>query len=160
NHLRRSGQTCARNGLALTVSCSTGRAVWSRFAGRLPDAAASNEPTPSPKAVFPKEVEVIWLSKEPMSCPTMVLIRPAPAACWSSAPAPCNKSVPATLPEAAWDSKEPTASPKAVSVRSAPMVSEPAHQEIAAEGRTAPAKNVDETGGKEAGAKRWLWAAV
>ena len=37
---------------------------------------------------------------------------------------------------------------------------QPAHQEIAAEVRPAPAKNVDETGWKEAGAKRWPWAAV
>lgn len=36
----------------------------------------------------------------------------------------------------------------------------PAHQEIAAEVRPAPAKNVDETGWKQAGEKRWLWAAV
>jgi transposase len=37
---------------------------------------------------------------------------------------------------------------------------EPAHQEIAAEVRPAPFKNVDETGWKQAGCKRWLWAAV
>lgn len=37
---------------------------------------------------------------------------------------------------------------------------QPAHQQIAAEVRPAPFKNVDETGWKEAGAKRWLWAAV
>jgi len=36
----------------------------------------------------------------------------------------------------------------------------PAHEEIAAEVRPAPAKNVDETGWKQAGKKRWLWAAV
>src|SRR5213596_3449673 len=36
----------------------------------------------------------------------------------------------------------------------------PAHQEIAAEVRPAPVQNVDETGWKQAGAKRWLWAAV
>jgi len=36
----------------------------------------------------------------------------------------------------------------------------PAHQEIAAEVRPAPVKNVDETGWKQAGEKRWLWAAV
>jgi transposase len=36
----------------------------------------------------------------------------------------------------------------------------PAHEEIAAEVRQAAAKNVDETGWKEAGKKRWLWAAV
>jgi transposase len=36
----------------------------------------------------------------------------------------------------------------------------PAHDEIAAEVRPAPAKNVDETGWKQAGKKRWLWAAV
>jgi transposase len=36
----------------------------------------------------------------------------------------------------------------------------PAHQEIAAEVRPAPIKNVDETGWKQAGDKRWLWAAV
>jgi transposase len=36
----------------------------------------------------------------------------------------------------------------------------PAHQEIADEVRPAPAKNVDETGWKQAGQKRWLWAAV
>jgi transposase len=36
----------------------------------------------------------------------------------------------------------------------------PAHQEIAQEVRPAPAKNVDETGWKQAGQKRWLWAAV
>jgi|SRR5271166_779602 len=36
----------------------------------------------------------------------------------------------------------------------------PAHEEIAAEVRPAPTKNVDETGWKQAGAKRWLWAAV
>jgi len=37
---------------------------------------------------------------------------------------------------------------------------QPAHQEIAAEVRQAPAKNVDETGWKQAGDQRWLWAAV
>jgi transposase len=37
---------------------------------------------------------------------------------------------------------------------------EPAHREIAAEVRPAPVKNVDETGWKQAGSKRWLWAAV
>jgi transposase len=37
---------------------------------------------------------------------------------------------------------------------------EPAHQEIAHEVRQAPAKHVDETGWKQAGDKRWLWAAV
>jgi len=37
---------------------------------------------------------------------------------------------------------------------------EPAHQQIAAEVRPAPLKNVDETGWKQAGDKRWLWAAV
>jgi transposase len=36
----------------------------------------------------------------------------------------------------------------------------PAHQEIANEVRPAPVKNVDETGWKQAGKKRWLWAAV
>ena len=36
----------------------------------------------------------------------------------------------------------------------------PAHQEIAEAVRPAPAKNVDETGWKQAGQKRWLWAAV
>jgi transposase len=36
----------------------------------------------------------------------------------------------------------------------------PAHEEIAQEVRPAPAKNVDETGWKQAGQKRWLWAAV
>src|SRR3954452_3172037 len=36
----------------------------------------------------------------------------------------------------------------------------PAHQEIAEQVRQAPAKNVDETGWKQAGKKRWLWAAV
>src|SRR5262245_10477919 len=36
----------------------------------------------------------------------------------------------------------------------------PAHQEIAAAVRRAEVKNVDETGWKQAGAKRWLWAAV
>jgi transposase len=36
----------------------------------------------------------------------------------------------------------------------------PAHEEIAGEVRPAPAKNVDETGWKQAGKKRWLWAAV
>jgi transposase len=36
----------------------------------------------------------------------------------------------------------------------------PAHDEIADEVRQAPAKNVDETGWKQAGQKRWLWAAV
>jgi transposase len=34
------------------------------------------------------------------------------------------------------------------------------HQEIAQEVRQAAAKNVDETGWKEGGQKRWLWAAV
>ena len=34
------------------------------------------------------------------------------------------------------------------------------HQEVAEEVRQAPAKNVDETGWKQAGKKRWLWAAV
>jgi transposase len=34
------------------------------------------------------------------------------------------------------------------------------HREIAAEVRPAAAKNVDKTGWKEAGKKRWLWAAV
>jgi len=37
---------------------------------------------------------------------------------------------------------------------------QPAHQEIAQAVRQAPAKNVDETGWKQAGDKRWLWAAV
>jgi transposase len=37
---------------------------------------------------------------------------------------------------------------------------QPAHQEIAEEVRQAPAKHVDETGWKQAGDKRWLWAAV
>lgn len=37
---------------------------------------------------------------------------------------------------------------------------QPAHQEIADEVRRAAAKNVDETGWKQAGKKRWLWAAV
>ena len=37
---------------------------------------------------------------------------------------------------------------------------QPAHREIAQEVRAAPAKNVDETGWKQAGDKRWLWAAV
>jgi transposase len=37
---------------------------------------------------------------------------------------------------------------------------QPPHQEIAAEVRQAAAKNVDETGWKQAGKKRWLWAAV
>lgn len=37
---------------------------------------------------------------------------------------------------------------------------EPAHQQIAAAVRPAPVKNVDETGWKQAGNKRWLWAAV
>ncbi len=36
----------------------------------------------------------------------------------------------------------------------------PAHEEIAGEVRLAPAKNVDETGWKQAGERRWLWAAV
>jgi transposase len=36
----------------------------------------------------------------------------------------------------------------------------PAHQEIADVVRPAPVKNVDETGWKQAGDKRWLWAAV
>jgi len=36
----------------------------------------------------------------------------------------------------------------------------PAHQEIAEAVRPAPVKNVDETGWKQAGKKRWLWAAV
>jgi transposase len=36
----------------------------------------------------------------------------------------------------------------------------PAHAEIAAEVHPAPVKNVDETGWKQAGRKRWLWAAV
>jgi transposase len=36
----------------------------------------------------------------------------------------------------------------------------PAHEEIASEVRPAPVKNVDETGWKQAGQKRWLWAAV
>src|SRR5262245_1321644 len=36
----------------------------------------------------------------------------------------------------------------------------PAHEEIAEAVRPAPAKNVDETGWKQAGKKRWLWAAV
>jgi transposase len=36
----------------------------------------------------------------------------------------------------------------------------PAHAQIAEEVRPAPVKNVDETGWKQAGAKRWLWAAV
>lgn len=36
----------------------------------------------------------------------------------------------------------------------------PAHEEIASEVRPAPVKNVDETGWKQAGKKRWLWAAV
>jgi transposase len=36
----------------------------------------------------------------------------------------------------------------------------PAHQEIANEVRSAPVKNVDETGWKQAGGKRWLWTAV
>jgi transposase len=34
------------------------------------------------------------------------------------------------------------------------------HQEVAGEVRRAEAKNVDETGWKQAGKKRWLWAAV
>jgi transposase len=34
------------------------------------------------------------------------------------------------------------------------------HQEVAQEVRQAAAKNVDETGWKQAGKKRWLWAAV
>jgi transposase len=37
---------------------------------------------------------------------------------------------------------------------------QPAHQQIAEEVRPAPLKNVDETGWKQAGSKRWLWAAV
>jgi transposase len=37
---------------------------------------------------------------------------------------------------------------------------QPAHQEIAAAVRPAPVKNVDETGWKQAGEQRWLWAAV
>lgn len=37
---------------------------------------------------------------------------------------------------------------------------EPAHQGIAQEVRPAPVKNVDETSWKQAGGKRWLWAAV
>lgn len=37
---------------------------------------------------------------------------------------------------------------------------EPAYQEIAATVRPAAAKNVDETGWKQAGKKRWLWTAV
>jgi len=36
----------------------------------------------------------------------------------------------------------------------------PAHEEIAQEVRPAPVKNVDETGWKQAGKKRWLWTAV
>src|SRR5438874_974916 len=36
---------------------------------------------------------------------------------------------------------------------------EPAHQEIADEVRPAPVKNGDETGWKQAGGRRWLWAA-
>jgi transposase len=36
----------------------------------------------------------------------------------------------------------------------------PAHAEIAAAVRPAPVKNVDETGWKQAGRKRWLWTAV
>jgi transposase len=36
----------------------------------------------------------------------------------------------------------------------------PAHQQIAGEVRPAPSKNVDETGWKQAGGKRWLWVAV
>jgi transposase len=36
----------------------------------------------------------------------------------------------------------------------------PAHEEIAQAVRPAPVKNVDETGWKQAGKKRWLWAAV
>jgi transposase len=36
----------------------------------------------------------------------------------------------------------------------------PPHQEVAQAVREAPAKNVDETGWKQAGQKRWLWAAV
>src|SRR5206468_1904508 len=36
----------------------------------------------------------------------------------------------------------------------------PAYAEIAAAVRPAPVKNVDETGWKQAGGKRWLWAAV
>jgi transposase len=37
---------------------------------------------------------------------------------------------------------------------------QPAHQAIAELVRPAPVKNVDETGWKQAGDKRWLWAAV
>jgi transposase len=37
---------------------------------------------------------------------------------------------------------------------------EPAYQEVAAAVRPAAAKNVDETGWKQAGSKRWLWTAV
>jgi transposase len=37
---------------------------------------------------------------------------------------------------------------------------EPVYQEVAAAVRPAPAKNVDETGWKQAGSKRWLWTAV
>jgi transposase len=37
---------------------------------------------------------------------------------------------------------------------------QPAHQAIADAVRPAPVKNVDETGWKQAGDKRWLWAAV
>jgi transposase len=37
---------------------------------------------------------------------------------------------------------------------------QPAHRQIAEEVRPAPVKNVDETGWKQAGKKRWLWAAV
>lgn len=37
---------------------------------------------------------------------------------------------------------------------------EPAYQEVAAAVRPAPAKNVDETGWKQAGSRRWLWTAV
>jgi len=36
----------------------------------------------------------------------------------------------------------------------------PAHEEVAEAVRPAPAKNVDETGWKQAGKKRWPWAAV
>src|SRR5262249_42998907 len=37
---------------------------------------------------------------------------------------------------------------------------QPAHQAISEAVRPAPVKNIDETGWKEAGDKRWLWAAV
>ena len=36
----------------------------------------------------------------------------------------------------------------------------PAHQEVVAGVRQAPVKYVDETGWKQAGRKRWLWAAA